>query len=57
MLTHSELKEKVSQQIDEVTLLDILEITSDRLVEAFSDELEDKRDKLLELLELEDDDE
>lgn len=55
MLTHSELKEKVSQQIDEVTLLDILEITSEQLVEVFSDELEEKREKLMDLLELEED--
>lgn len=55
MLTHSELKEKVSQQVDEVTLLDILEITSEQLVEVFSDELEEKREKLMDLLELEED--
>jgi hypothetical protein len=45
-LTLEELKEKLAEQIDEITLLDILGITSYDLVERFEDLIEDKFDKL-----------
>jgi hypothetical protein len=45
-LTLEELKEKLAEQIDEITLLDILGITSYDLVERFEDLIEDKFEKL-----------
>ena len=45
-LTLEELKEKLAEQMDEITLLDILGITSYDLVERFEDIHEDKFDKL-----------
>jgi hypothetical protein len=44
-VTLEELKAFLSR-IDEVTLLELLEISSERLVECFSDEIEDNYDKL-----------
>jgi len=52
-LTIEELKEKLAERLDEVTLLDLLGITSYDLVERFADLIEDKYDKLLK--EIEDD--
>lgn len=46
MLTIPELKEKLIQQFDEVTLLDLLEISSEDLVNAFVEKIEDKYDAL-----------
>ena len=45
-LTLEELKEKLAEQIDEITLLDMLGITSYDLVERFEDIIEDKFEKL-----------
>jgi hypothetical protein len=45
-LTLEELKEKLAEQIDEITLLDILGITSYDLVQRFEDVIEDKFEKL-----------
>jgi len=45
-LTLEELKEKLAEQLDEVTLLEILGITSYDLVERFEEVIEDKFDKL-----------
>jgi len=44
-ITLEELKEWLSR-IDEVTLLEILDISSEELVERFTDEIEDNYDKL-----------
>ena len=52
-LTIEELKQKLAERLDEVTLLDLLGITSYDLVERFEDLIEDKYDKLLK--EIEDD--
>ena len=46
-LTLEELKEKLAERVDEVTLLDLLAITSYDLVERFEDIIEDKYDKLM----------
>lgn len=46
-LTYHELKEKL-KYIDEVSLLEILEINSEELVERFSDKIEDRYDELYE---------
>lgn len=47
MLTLPELKEKIAEQYDEITILEILEITSYDLVEAFSDRIDDKYNHLI----------
>ncbi len=41
-----ELKEKL-QRVDEVTLLELLEIRSDDIVERFEDYIEEQQDKLM----------
>ncbi len=48
-LTLDELKERLSN-LDEVTLLEVLDIHSDELVEAFEDRIEDNIDKLKRML-------
>ena len=45
-LTFEELKEKL-QRVDEVTLLELLEIRSDDIVERFDDFIEEQQDKLM----------
>lgn len=45
-LTLEELKEKISQQWDEVTILEALNINAIQLVEKFQDEIEANFDKL-----------
>lgn len=45
MLTLEEIKDKL-KQLDEVTLLETLEITSDDLVERFLDRIEQQQDTL-----------
>lgn len=47
--TLEELKEKLSE-LDEVTLMEILDIHSDELVEAFEDKIEENQDKLKRML-------
>lgn len=44
-LTFTELKEKLSM-LDEVSLLEILNISSQELVDRFEDIIEEKQDKL-----------
>lgn len=55
MLTHEELKELLASRVDEVTLLDVLEITSEELLNAFDDVVERKRPQLLDLVDYSDD--
>ena len=45
-LTLEELKQKIAERLDEITLLEVLGITSYDLVERFSDLIEDNYDKL-----------
>ena len=45
-LTFEELKEKL-QRVDEVTLLELLEIRSDDIVERFEDFIEEQQEKLM----------
>ena len=47
LLTLEELKQKLAERLDEITLLDILGITSYELVERFEDLIEAKYEKLL----------
>jgi predicted methyltransferase len=46
MLTLEELKTKLVERFDEVLLCDILEITTEDLVKAFPEKIEDKYDIL-----------
>lgn len=48
-LTLEELKEKL-KGLDEITLLELLGIYSDELVEAFEDRIEEEQDKLKRML-------
>lgn len=48
-LTLEELKERLAG-LDEVTLMEILDIHSDELVEAFADKIEEEQDKLKRML-------
>lgn len=46
MLTLNELQERL-KQIDEVTLMELLEITSEDITEKFLDKIEDRYDYLI----------
>jgi hypothetical protein len=46
-----EIKQKLAERVDEVTLLEIMEIDSRMLVSRFSDLIEDDPDKYLKILE------
>ncbi len=50
-LTIPELKEKIIEQIDEVTLVDLLNLTTEDLVNAFIDKIEDRYEILCDELE------
>lgn len=45
MLTLVEIAEKL-KQFDEITLLEVLEINAEEIVERFMDKIEDNQDKL-----------
>jgi hypothetical protein len=49
MITEKELKERL-QQLDEITLLELLEINSEELVNRFGDKIEDRFEELSEEL-------
>lgn len=53
-LTLPELYDKLLG-LDEITLLEILEIDSEKLIEAFKDLIDDKADKLEEMFEEDED--
>ncbi len=55
-LTLQEIKTKLAEQYDEVSLLEMLNIDSYDLVEAFLDRIEDNYDRLAQDLSLEDED-
>ena len=48
-LTLDELKERLSS-LDEITLMELLDIHSDELVEAFEDKIEEEQDNLKRML-------
>ena len=48
-VTLDELKERLAR-LDEITLMEILDIHSDELVEAFEDKIEEEQDKLKRML-------
>jgi len=51
-LTTAELNEKVIEQINEVDLLELLDLTTEELVYAFQDKIDERREVLLDALEL-----
>lgn len=57
MLTLAEFKEKIIEQVPEIDLLDILGLTTNDLVIAFSDEIEEKYETIIKLLQLPEDNE
>ena len=48
ILTFHELKEKMAEQLDEVTLLEVLGISSQELVDRFEDKIEARYARLCE---------
>jgi hypothetical protein len=55
MLTLTELKEKLAKELDEITLLEVLDIRGNDLVEAFEDRIEERFDQLIAEFDPEDD--
>jgi len=51
MLTIEELKQKISEQVPEVDFIDMLEISTEDLVEAFLDKVIENYDEFKDLLE------
>jgi len=51
MLTLSELKQKIIEQVSEEDLIDLLGLTTEELVDAFQFKIEDKYEALLSELE------
>jgi hypothetical protein len=51
MLTLEELKERLAERLDEITLLELLSINSYDLVNRFEDFIEDNYDKLMKEIE------
>jgi len=47
-VTLTELKQKLANYYDEISLLELLNITSEELVERFYDKIEDRYDELVE---------
>jgi len=52
MLTLQELKQKIMEQVDEVDLIDLLGLTTEDLVNAFEDKIEEKYNKITRELDL-----
>lgn len=53
MLTLEELKTRLANEFDEVSLLELLEIDALMIVNHFGDLIEDRYDELIELFEVE----
>lgn len=56
MLTLAEIKEKLIQQVDEVDIVDFLGLTTEDIVNAFEDLIEENPEKFLKLLDFDDED-
>jgi hypothetical protein len=52
MLTLPELHEKIIEQVSEIDLIDLLGLTTEDLVYAFQDKIEDRYEQLVNELEL-----
>jgi hypothetical protein len=55
-LTLAEIKEKLIQQVDEVDIVDFLGLTTEDIVNAFEDIIEENPEKFLKLLDFDDED-
>jgi hypothetical protein len=53
-ITLAELKMKIAETLDEVSILELLDIHADELVEAFSEKIEEKQEYIKAQLELDD---
>lgn len=53
-LTHEELKTLLKERVDEITLIDLLNVTSEDIVEAFDDIIEKRRTQLVNFLGIDD---
>ena len=51
MLTLQELKDKMTENLSEIDVMELLELTTEDLVERFSDKIEDKYEQILNQLE------
>lgn len=51
MLTLQELKDKMVENLSEIDVMELLELTTEDLVERFSDKIEDKYEQILNQLE------
>jgi hypothetical protein len=56
VLTLAEIKEKLIQQVDEVDIVDFLGLTTEDIVNAFEDIIEENPEKFLKLLDFDDED-
>jgi hypothetical protein len=52
MLTIEELKEKIIEQVDEVDIIDLLGLTTQDIVNAFEDKIEELHEKIKRELDL-----
>lgn len=57
MLTTNELLEKIIERIDEVDLIELLDLTTEEIVYAFLDKIEERKDQFLDALDLIDEEE
>ena len=51
MLTLQELKDKMKENLSEIDVMELLELTTEDLVERFPDKIEDKYEQILNQLE------
>jgi Mg/Co/Ni transporter MgtE len=56
-LTTNELLEKIIERIDEVDLIELLDLTTEEIVYAFLDKIEERKDQFLDALDLIDEEE
>ena len=52
MLTNKELYEKIIEQVDEVDIIDLLGLTTEDIVNAFKDKIDDNFEQIISELEL-----
>ena len=51
MLTLQELKDKMTEHLSEIDVMELLELTTEDLVERFSDKIEEKYEQIINQLE------
>ena len=52
MRTLEEIKELISERVDEVDIIDLLNLTTEDIVNAFEDRVEERLDKIISFLEV-----